>query len=341
MSGFKEYADYDGLGLAELVRARQVAPEEVLEAAIGRIEALNPTLNAVVTRVYDEARLAAAAPRPGRAVRGRAVPAQGPGRRPGRRAAVRRLALLQACGRAGRRRDRGAPQARRADDPRPHQHAGVRAQRHDRAGGVRADPQPLRPRAHARRLERRLGGGGRRAHGADRACQRRRRLDPHPGVLLRAVRAQADAQPQHLRALCRRGPGGLLGRARGLAQRARQRRGARCDRRPRASATPTSPRRHPGPSSRRSAPRRAGCGSRSPPPRSTACRCIPTASPPPPPPRRCASSSATRSRRPRPRSTSRGSTTTTTACSRSTPRPTSRSGPARSAASRRRTGSSG
>jgi Asp-tRNA(Asn)/Glu-tRNA(Gln) amidotransferase A subunit family amidase len=59
MSGFTEYADYDGLGLAELVRARQVAPEEVLEAAIGRIEALNPALNAVVTRVYDEARLAA------------------------------------------------------------------------------------------------------------------------------------------------------------------------------------------------------------------------------------------------------------------------------------------
>ena len=59
MSGFAEYTEYDGLGLAELVRSKEVSPDEVLEAAIGRIEALNPTLNAVVTRVYDEARAAA------------------------------------------------------------------------------------------------------------------------------------------------------------------------------------------------------------------------------------------------------------------------------------------
>ncbi len=56
---FAEYTDYDGLGLAELVRTKEVAAEEVLEAAILRIEALNPALNAVVTRVYDEARAAA------------------------------------------------------------------------------------------------------------------------------------------------------------------------------------------------------------------------------------------------------------------------------------------
>ncbi len=56
MSGFAEYTEYDGLGLAELVRTRQVAADEVLEAAIERIEGLNPALNAVVTRVYDEAR---------------------------------------------------------------------------------------------------------------------------------------------------------------------------------------------------------------------------------------------------------------------------------------------
>jgi Asp-tRNA(Asn)/Glu-tRNA(Gln) amidotransferase A subunit family amidase len=59
MSGFAEYTEYDGMGLAELVRTRQVAADEVLEAAITRIEALNPALNAVVTRVYDEARAAA------------------------------------------------------------------------------------------------------------------------------------------------------------------------------------------------------------------------------------------------------------------------------------------
>ena len=47
--------------------------------------------------------------------------------------------------------------------------------------------------AHARRLVRRRGGGGRRRDGADRARQRRRRLDPHPGRLLRARRASSPA----------------------------------------------------------------------------------------------------------------------------------------------------
>ena len=56
MQGFAEYVEYDGLGLAELIRTRQVSVAEVLEAAIARIEHLNPILNAVVTKVYDEAR---------------------------------------------------------------------------------------------------------------------------------------------------------------------------------------------------------------------------------------------------------------------------------------------
>jgi amidase len=51
-----EYADYDGLGLAELVRKRAVTPAELVEAAIERIERHNPTLNAVVYKGYDDAR---------------------------------------------------------------------------------------------------------------------------------------------------------------------------------------------------------------------------------------------------------------------------------------------
>jgi amidase len=54
--GFAEYLKYDGLGLAELVRRKEVKPEELLEAAITRIEAINPKINAVVTKMYDEAR---------------------------------------------------------------------------------------------------------------------------------------------------------------------------------------------------------------------------------------------------------------------------------------------
>lgn len=53
---FHEYAQYDGLGLAELIREKQVAPMEVLEAAVARAEQVNPELNAIVTPLYDHAR---------------------------------------------------------------------------------------------------------------------------------------------------------------------------------------------------------------------------------------------------------------------------------------------
>ena len=61
MSGFNDYSAYDGLGLADLVRTGQVRPEEILDAAIARIESLNPRLNAVVHTMYDEARRTIAA----------------------------------------------------------------------------------------------------------------------------------------------------------------------------------------------------------------------------------------------------------------------------------------
>jgi len=56
----RDYANYDGLGLAELVRKRDVTPSELLEAAIERTERSNPKLNAIVYKAYDEARAAAA-----------------------------------------------------------------------------------------------------------------------------------------------------------------------------------------------------------------------------------------------------------------------------------------
>ncbi len=55
MSGFVEYAAYDGVGLAALVRKGEVQPKELVEAAIERIETLNPALNAVVHAMYDRA----------------------------------------------------------------------------------------------------------------------------------------------------------------------------------------------------------------------------------------------------------------------------------------------
>lgn len=50
------YEEYDALGLAELVAKGDVTPDELLDEAIERTEKLNPTLNAVVSKWYDEAR---------------------------------------------------------------------------------------------------------------------------------------------------------------------------------------------------------------------------------------------------------------------------------------------
>ena len=56
----KDYEHYDGLGLAELVRTRAVTAKELLTAAVERIEARNPAVNAVVNRMYDRAEAAIA-----------------------------------------------------------------------------------------------------------------------------------------------------------------------------------------------------------------------------------------------------------------------------------------
>ncbi len=58
---FTDYGNYDALGLAELVRRRQVTPAELVEAAITRAERVNPRLGAIVIPLYDDARRAAAA----------------------------------------------------------------------------------------------------------------------------------------------------------------------------------------------------------------------------------------------------------------------------------------
>ena len=54
----------DATAQAELVRRKEVKPIELIDAAIERIERLNPTLNAVVTPMYEQARAAAASELP-------------------------------------------------------------------------------------------------------------------------------------------------------------------------------------------------------------------------------------------------------------------------------------
>jgi amidase len=51
-----DYASYDALGLAALVKDRAVTPLELVDTAIGLIEKHNPALNAVIWTMFDRAR---------------------------------------------------------------------------------------------------------------------------------------------------------------------------------------------------------------------------------------------------------------------------------------------
>jgi len=52
---FKEYGSYDGVGLADLVRKKQVSAQELLDEAIARTAQVDPQINAVVVKHYDYA----------------------------------------------------------------------------------------------------------------------------------------------------------------------------------------------------------------------------------------------------------------------------------------------
>lgn len=59
MANLEELARLDGLAQAELVQSKALKPVELVDAAIARIERLNPKLNAVVTPLFEEARAGA------------------------------------------------------------------------------------------------------------------------------------------------------------------------------------------------------------------------------------------------------------------------------------------
>jgi amidase len=59
-----EYERYDAVGLADLVRRRDVQAAELVSCAIDRIERRNPFLNAVVHKMYEAAFQAAESPLP-------------------------------------------------------------------------------------------------------------------------------------------------------------------------------------------------------------------------------------------------------------------------------------
>jgi amidase len=61
---FAEYEKHDALGLAELVKAKKVTALELVDEAIARTEKLNPKLNAIIFKAFDQARDAAKSAKP-------------------------------------------------------------------------------------------------------------------------------------------------------------------------------------------------------------------------------------------------------------------------------------
>ncbi len=60
MTAFADYENHDAVGLAALVASGETTPDELLDAAIERVEARNGAVNAVTNRLYDYGRRAIA-----------------------------------------------------------------------------------------------------------------------------------------------------------------------------------------------------------------------------------------------------------------------------------------
>ncbi len=151
--------------LAGLIARREASSAEVVEAHLGRIEAVNPRLNAVVRILANSAR-ADAAEADRRVAAGAAlgplhgvpvtvkenIDMAGLPTTQAVRALADAVAPRGCAGGGARARRRGHPH--RADQP-----AGLRLSGAHPVGPSRPDPQPLEPRAHHRRLQRRRGRG--------------------------------------------------------------------------------------------------------------------------------------------------------------------------------------
>jgi Asp-tRNA(Asn)/Glu-tRNA(Gln) amidotransferase A subunit family amidase len=64
MAGIPEYERLDAIGLATLIARREVTALEVLEETIAQAEKFNTAINAVILKLYDQARAVAKAPLP-------------------------------------------------------------------------------------------------------------------------------------------------------------------------------------------------------------------------------------------------------------------------------------
>ncbi len=170
-----------------------------------RIEKLDPDLNSVCyldaaarARARRRHRRRGARRRRPRAAGGRAHRREGA--RVGRGlAGDARVGRARRSGRGDRRQRGVAPPRRRRGDHRPHDRVGARHRELHEHAAARRHPQPVEPRAHARRLVGRLGRRGRGGPVPGLHRRRRRRLDPHPVLVLRAVRHEGHVRPHRAR----------------------------------------------------------------------------------------------------------------------------------------------
>jgi hypothetical protein len=174
MANLDEIAFLDAIAQAELVRNKEITPLELVEAAIERIERLNPSLNAVITPMYDLARERAAGP------------LEGPF------AGVPFLLKDILASYGGVRMTLGA--ALLSGFVPDHARAGPCP--HLRAGCLRSDQESVGHREDHRRVVRWFLGGCGFGHGSYGSCQRRGRVDPNSGFLLRGFRPQTYTSPQ-------------------------------------------------------------------------------------------------------------------------------------------------
>ena len=194
----RELAFLSAAHAAALVKSKEVSPLELARACLGRIEALNPSLNAFISvtaaAALEQAKVAEAEVRRGE-WRGplHGIP----------------IALKDMIDTAGTPTTAASALYK---DRRPERDAAV-VERLRRAGAVllgklnmqefayggteraqpfRSDPAIPAPRMHRGRLLRRIGGGGGRRSLLRIARHRHRGLDPPAGSVLRRGRTQGD-----------------------------------------------------------------------------------------------------------------------------------------------------
>ncbi len=192
---FKEYGDHDALGLAGLVRSKQVSPRELLDEAVARTERVNPRINAVVVRHEDYAQRQIDEGLPDGPFTGVPFLLKDlellDGTRTTFGASLYKDFVADHTGTLAQRfLKAGLTSIRQEREPR------IRADADDRMPAAWTDAQSLEYRSCIRRLVRRRSRCRGCAHPAGRPCQRRRRFDPYSSLGLRRVRSEADPRSQ-------------------------------------------------------------------------------------------------------------------------------------------------